>query len=170
MKRRHWLFLLGMLGALLVAAVLVSSFQKELGLSKPSTGAKAAVAAALRVQRIAQEPATGYRTYAEALRVALVAQKRLSVRNPIDPEVRFLLGRALECYSAAREAWQADVEGEWDSGTYGDPAHWEATHPDIASDLALPAGSAPLDAEEVKAACFDAAAGYLEKALDLVTE
>lgn len=168
--KKSWAFLMLLLGVLLAAGVALSSFQKELGLTRPSAGAKVAVADALEVRRLAELPDNGYRQYSEALRVAIVGYRRLALRNPIDPEVRFLLGRALECYSAAREAWQADVEGEWGAGTYGDPGYWAAAHPDIIEDLAFPASEEPLTLDDVKAACFAAAGRYLDEAVALTTE
>lgn len=168
--KKSLMFMAILLGVLIVAGVVLSNYQKQLGISKPSNGAKAAVAAAISLQRVAASGQDDYRAYSEAVRVALVAHKRLSLRNPIDPQVRAELGRALTCYSAAREAWQAEVEGEWDDDVYGDRDYWRAIHPDVAESLAFPPGEEPLTLEDVKAACFAAADGYLERAVDLTTD
>jgi hypothetical protein len=87
------------------------------------------------------------------------------VRGPVDSEVHSLIERALVRHSAAREAWQIELEGEWDAELHGDPEYWRAAHPGV--DVS---GEPPLAADDVKEACRREAAELLGEILGLVPE
>jgi hypothetical protein len=74
-----------------------------------------------------------------------------------------MLGGILDCYQAACEAWQAEIEGAWDAESYGDPSYWRAAHPG----LEIPSAGV-LDAEEVKQACRAQASTILAQAIQRV--
>ena len=151
------------IGALVVAAIAVTTFQQELGLAEPSDGGRTAVAALVEADRALA--ADDYLEYSAAVRVALVANDRYTVRGPVDSEVHSLIERALVRHSAAREAWQIELEGEWDAELHGDPEYWRAAHPGV--DVS---GEPPLAADDVKEACRREAAELLGEILGLVPE
>lgn len=154
--------LLAMLGVLLVAGVVLSNFQHEVGLADPGSSGRAAVAAAAEVDRVLAS-GSGYEEFSEALRVALVAHRNMVVSNTADVDLEHMLSGILDCYQAAREAWQAEIEGAWDADSYGDPSYWRIAHPG----LEIPAAGA-LEAEDVKQACRAQASRTLEQAIQRV--
>ena len=153
---------LGALCLLVVAAVVVTTLLPALGLAKPGDSGRAAVAAAADVDRVLASPGADYNQFSTALRVALVAHDNLVTVNSGDIELDHLLAGVLDCYSAAREAWQADIEGRWSPETFADSGYWHAAHPL----LEIPDG-APLTLDVVKGACRAQAARILGDAIKL---
>jgi hypothetical protein len=158
-KSRPLLWLLAMLGVLLIAGVVLSNFQQEVGLAEPGSSGRAAVAAAAQVDR-ALSSGAGYEEFSEVLRVALVAHRNMVVSNTADVALEHMLSDILDCYQAAREAWQADIEGAWNAETYGDPAYWRAAHPGLEIRSA-----GVLEVEDVKRACRARASETLAQVL-----
>lgn len=156
------LLLLAMLGVLLVAGVVLSNFQREVGLASPGSSGRAAVAAAVDVDH-ALSSGAGYEEFSEALRVALVARRNMVVSNTADVDLEHALSVIMDCYQAIREAWQADIEGAWDVDSYGDPSYWRAAHPG----LDIPS-TGVLEADDVKRACQAQASNTLAGAIQSV--
>jgi len=112
--------------ALIAAAgIALSSFQRQLGIAEASAGSIAAIAAAQGAAETL-EGSDDYGEYAAAVRVAIAKRDAIALMSPVDTDVRVELDRAVEYLSAARQAWQADEEGRWDSRTYGAVEYWRA--------------------------------------------
>jgi hypothetical protein len=165
MKRRSpaWVLIPAVILAIVVVSVMVSSFQVELGLMKPGKGERAAVAAAVA----AQEASSGtgvddYAIFSQALLVATVAQKNAAPTNPADLRVDNLLVQALDCLSALREAWLAEVEATWDPQTQGSPSYWNGLHPAMGV-----TEEGPLAAGDVRHIGAARATEFIERALSL---
>ena len=157
------ILLLGALAAIVFVAVGISSCQEDMGLAQPSTGTIAAVAELNEAQRVLAA-GESYEGYALALRVAVASYDGMVLHNAADTKVRATLKGSVECLRAAREAWQAQVEGEWAEETYGSPEYWRAAHP--SAELDLPEGE--LAADDVIAAALSCAEGGLAEASEMV--
>ncbi len=163
-KRRAWILIPAVIVALAVIGLLISSFQREAGLIKPGETGRAAVAAAVQAQQAleaASDPA-GYADFSTALLVAVVAHKNMPVTNPAETRLDSLLGRILDCLTAAREAWQAELDGAWDPETQGRSMYWRALHPAFEP----PTGRA-LTAADVRALCAAQTSELIDQAIDL---
>ena len=115
---------------LIVVIVLVSSFQVELGLAEPGKGERAAIAAAVDAADLsAGEGAEGYAAFGRALLVATIARENAAPTDAADVRVDNLLTDALDCLYALRETWQAEIDGAWDTQTYGSAVYWNTLHP-----------------------------------------
>ena len=93
----------------------------------------------------------------------LAAHRALAVHNAADNRVDHTLGRALDCYSALREAWQLELEGAWDPAIHGNPAYWRSFH----TAVELPAEGS-LSAEELRELLRSEALAHTRAALALV--
>lgn len=163
-KNRAWILIPAVVVLVAAIGLVISSFQSEAGLIKPGETGRAAIAAAAQAQQAlssSSEPA-GYPEFSAALLVAAVAHKNMPVTNAAETRLDDLLGTTLECLIAAREAWQAELDGAWDPETHGRSEYWNALHPA----LDLPAGDA-LTSAYVRDICEAQAAELLEKAIDL---
>jgi len=160
-SRRGWILIPVVIIGLAVIGLVISSFQKEVGLADPGTGGKAAVAAAAGVERaLASEE--GYPAFSSALLVAVIAHENMAITNPADTRLDHLLSGVLDCYRALREAWQADNDGIWDAAVQGDPGFWVTLHPFLDFDDAK-----SLTPEEVISLCRSQASKSLTQATDL---
>jgi hypothetical protein len=164
-KNRAWLMYLGALGLIVVLAVVATTLLPALGLAKPGTSGRAAVAAAAEVDQVLASPDADYGEFSTTLRVALVAHDNMVVSNSGEVELDHLLGSILDCYTAAREAWQAEIEDRWSPETFADPQFWLAAHPR----LEVPA-STPLTLTDVREACRIQAARTLKDAIRLASK
>lgn len=167
MKRtgRAWILLPVIIVVAAVAGLLVSSYQKEVGLMEPNPGGVAAVAAA----SAAWDASTGvgvdsYRVFSDALLVAAVAQINVPVINVADTRLERVLAQAIDCLAALREAWQAEIDEAWDPGIQGIPTYWTVLHPALGT-----AGDGPLTSSEIRDICRERANEILEEASDLVS-
>jgi hypothetical protein len=163
-KHRGWILIPTVIVALAVIGLVISSFQSEVGLITPGESGRAAVAAAAQAQQALSATAdpAGYAEFSAALLVALVAHKNMPVTNPAETRLKHELGGILECLTAAREAWQAELDGRWDPEIQGRSTYWGALHPTLdppADDSLTPA--------DVRDLCGAQAAELLEKAIDL---
>jgi len=114
---------------LAIIGLLVSNYQKEVGFTEPHNGGRAAVAAAaIAVELSAGSDAAEYSAFSDALLVAVVAERNAPLVNAADTRLHHQLTTLLNCLSAAREAWQTEIEGTWDPGTHGLSEYWTATH------------------------------------------
>jgi hypothetical protein len=160
---RAWILLPAAIIAIAVTGFALSSRQEELGLMDPGKSSRAALAVALAARDTAGGAGPeGYNTYSHALLVAIVAQKNAAPGNAADSRVRRLLAEALDCLSAAREAWQAELDGVWDPATAASPGYWNALHPALGI-----SGEEPLTATEVRRIAGDRITVLLEEATDL---
>jgi hypothetical protein len=160
---RAWILLPVAILVATVAGVLVSSYQKELGLSEPGVGGCAAVAAVASARGLSEGAGENdYMAFSRALLVAAVAYRNMPLLNPADTRLKHLLAQTLDCLTALREAWQAEIEQTWDPETDGSPLYWDALHPmvEIPDEGALSAG-------EVRSVCAEQATELLEKAVSL---
>ncbi|MBN1319873.1 MAG: hypothetical protein JXA87_03435 [Thermoleophilia bacterium] len=166
MKRsgRAWILLPVVIIAAAVAGWVVSSYQKEAGLMEPNPAGVAAVAAAEAAREAsAGTGADDYCTFGEALLVATVAQINMPVMNAADTRLEHMLAGAIDCLTALREAWQADVEQVWDPDIHGAAAYWTALHPALAI-----VAEDPLSPDEIRDICRDQAGEIIEEATDFV--
>jgi len=147
---------------LVVLGLLATRFQLELGIVKPSNGSRAAVAAAVEVDR-ALDVGADYDEFSAAIRVAIVAHLRMPVANTADGRIWHLLDPALDCWSAAREAWQADLEGQWDPETFGDADYWRGAHTALVLE-----GLEDVTVDQLIEVCQQEGAEYLGQAVELV--
>ena len=159
------ILLLGALVTIVVIGVALSSCQEEVGLAKPSAGTTAMVAKLAEAHEVL-EAGESYDEYRTTFRVALVSYDGMALHNAADTKMRSMLTGPVECLKVAREAWQADVEGEWSEETYGSAEYWRAAHP--GADLELPSGA--LAPEDVLAAASTCAGRGLAKASEVVDE
>jgi hypothetical protein len=160
---RAWILLPAAIIAIAVAGFALSNRQEELGLMDPGPGSREAGAAARAVLDAAGGVGTeGYDTFSSTLLVAIVAHKNSALGNAADTRVGRLLVEALDCLSAAREAWQAESDGVWDPDLTGSPDYWNGLHPALSI-----SSEQPLSAAEVRRMARDRAAGLLEEATDL---
>ncbi|MFU8891164.1 MAG: hypothetical protein ACNA76_05835 [Anaerosomatales bacterium] len=155
-------FYAGAVVIVLAAAVAVTAYSVELGLARPSVNTRRIVVAVAEVDGALARDAD-FREFSEALYAGLAARRSLAVRNPADSRVNRALIGALDCYSALRESWQTELEGDWDPSLHGDPAYWRSFHPAI--DLA---DAAPLSAAGLRTALRAEARAYLDDALAVV--
>ena len=117
---------------LVVVSLLVSNYQKEVGISKPNNGGRAAAAAVT----VALELSSGtsiseYTAFGNALLVAQVAGRNVPLINAADTRLDHRLAEALDCLSAVREAWQTEIDGTWNDETHGVATYWNAMHPSV---------------------------------------
>jgi hypothetical protein len=162
---RAWILLPAILIVVAVLGVVLSNFQKEAGIADTNKGGPDAVSAAL----IARDYSTGesrsdYSTFAEALLFATVVQRDVPLMNAADTRLSHILDQALDCLYAAREAWQADIDGAWDPSIQGAVDYWQSLHPS----LDLPSGSRPT-AVDVRRLAVEQATRYLDQAIELVS-
>ncbi len=163
-RSRAWILIPAVIVALAAIGLVISSFQREAGLIKPGEAGRAAVAAAVQAQQVlgaASDPA-GYADFSTALLVAGVAHKNMPVTNAAETRLDNLLGRILDCLTAAREAWQAEVDGAWDPEIQGRSSYWSALHPAFE----LP-DERVLTAADVRDLCAAQTSELIEEAIDL---
>jgi hypothetical protein len=164
MKRssRAWLLIPAVIAVVVVAGLLVSNYQKEVGIAKPTNGGRAAVAAA----SVALELSSGtgvsdYTAFSDALLTAEVAHRNMPIMNPADTRLEHRLAAALDCLSAAREAWQTEIDQTWSPETHGVAAFWVAMHPSVSIE------GGPLTAAGVRETSIAQARKVLEQAAQL---
>lgn len=116
--------------ATLVLVVLLSTFSVELGLVRPGANARRVVLAVAEIDATLS-PDASFIEFSEALRAAQAARRALAVRNAADNRVGHMVDRALDCYTAVRDAWQTERMGDWDPAVHGDPAYWRSFHPTL---------------------------------------
>jgi hypothetical protein len=163
-KRRAWILIPAVIIVLAIIGLLISNFQREAGLIKPGETGRAAVAAAVQAQQalVAASDSAGYADFSAALLVAAVAHRNMPVTNAAETRLDSLLGRIVDCLTAAREAWQAELNDAWDPSTHGRSTYWSALHPAFAA----PTGRA-LTAADVRDLCAAQASELIDKAIDL---
>ena len=160
---RAWILLPVAIVAIAAFGFALSNRQEELGLMEPGKSIRAALSAALAARDAAGGAGIeGYSTYSQALLVAIVAHKNAASVNAADTRVRGLLTDALDCLSAAREAWQAELDGVWDPDIGGSAGYWNTLHPALSI-----SGEEPLTAAEVRRIAGDRVTELLKGATDL---
>jgi hypothetical protein len=165
MKRssRAWVLFPAVILVAVVAVVVASNYQKEVGLAEPSKGGRAAVAAMAAAYDLSTGTgAADYQVFSEALLVAAAARNNAPAMNPSDTRLDHLLLDAYDCLAAVREAWQAEIDQSWDPEIQGASGYWNSLHP-----TAQIAGDRTLTAGDVRRICGEQAGGLLEQALDL---
>jgi hypothetical protein len=164
-KRLAWILLPAAIIIMVVVTVVLSSYQKEAGLVRPGKGGLAAVAAAAEAQSAASGAgAAAYDVFSKSLMAAKSEANNMAVTNPAEARLQTALINTLDCLTASREAWQAEVEGTWDPGVVGSASYWLTLHPSLLQQTQTGA----LSAAQVREWSNADAAGWLQKALDLV--
>jgi hypothetical protein len=166
MRRKYvaWMLLPAALLVVIVVTLVLSNFQKEAGLAAPGKGGRAAFAAVVEAREAASgNGAQDYDVFSMALAVAKVETKNVAITNAAETRLQIALTSALDCLSAVREAWQAELEQWWDPAAEGSPAYWHALHPALTGQT-----GGPLSAGGVREWAGAAADDWLQKALDLV--
>jgi hypothetical protein len=147
-----------------VATLVVSNYQKEAGIAAPGKGGRAAVAAVAEARNTASGTGAGdYDAFSESLAVAIVEAKNMAVTNPAETRLHIALANTLDCLSASREAWRAELDQAWDPAARGSQGYWRILHPALTEQTA-----GPLSAEQVRQWSGASADYWLGKALDLV--
>jgi hypothetical protein len=166
MRRKYvaWMLLPAALLVIIAVTLVLSNFQKEAGLAAPGKGGRAAVAAVAEARAAASgSGADGYDGFSKALAVAKVETKNVAITNAAETRLQMALTNALDCLSAAREAWQAELEQWWDPAADGSFSYWRTLHPALTEQA-----GGPLSAGRVREWAGMAADHWLQKALDLV--
>jgi hypothetical protein len=179
MQRRRfaWILLPAIIIVVAVLGVLLSSFQKEAGMGAPRKGGVATTAAAAEAEALAAGTgASGYDAFSKSLTVAVVAARNMPVSTAAEFRLQVALTNAFDCLAASREAWQAQLEDEWDPGLDGSADFWRMTHPALTesppgAEVEDPAGNAgaALSSEQVRAWARGSADLWLQKAVDLAS-
>ena len=147
---------------ILAGSIVLSSYTVEFGLAKPGMTTRRIVVAVAEIDAtLGGEP--DFLEFSEALYAGRAAQRTLALRNPADNRASQAVGSALDCYSALREAWQAELEGIWEPAIHGDPGYWRSFH----SAVQLPAAG-PLSPADVRAMLRLEALAYAQEAMALV--
>lgn len=167
MKRssRGWILLPVTVVLIVAVVVLVTSFQKESGLSNASKGGVAAVAAASAARELASgDGPAAFAAYGDAYLTALVARNNAPAFNAADTRLDHVLLEILDCLSASREAWLAQLENTWDPSSQGLPAYWRAMHPSLQT-----SGSSTLTPGDIRRISAERASLLLDQALSLAS-
>jgi hypothetical protein len=147
---------------ILVGSIVLSSYTVEFGLAKPGMTTRRIVVAVAEIDATLGG-APDFVEFSEALYAGLAAQRALAQRTPADNRAGHAIEAALDCYTALREAWQAELEGIWDPAIHGDPAYWRSFH----SAVQLPA-EGPLQPAELREMLRLEALGHVQEALAIV--
>jgi hypothetical protein len=156
MKRKSlaWILLPVAIAVMIVAIIVVSNYQKEVGIADPGKGGRVAAAA-------------GYDTFSKALAVAEVEARNLAVTNPAGTRLKHFLEYLLDCLRASREAWHLELEQAWDPAVQGSHRYWLTLHPSLRPSDQPQGPLSPAQVREWSAG--DAGAGHwLQEALRLV--
>lgn len=151
-----------LLGILVVAGVVLTAYQLEFGLSKPSSSSQRMIDRARVVTAVASET-DDYWEYAAVLQEARADLN--DYHTVADADVRQLVGESLGYCEAAREAWYLEHEGDWDPVVHGTVGFWAAHHPEL--EWTLPAEKT-LTVADVKRYCWERAPEGLEEAQRIV--
>jgi hypothetical protein len=163
-----------------VVTTVLSSYQKEAGLVEPGPGGRVTVAAAAEAYAAAAgADAAAYDAFSKSLAVAMAEADNMAVTNPAETRLRTDLANVLDCLRASREAWQAELDQDWDPAVDGSALYWQTLHPSLSkpakaapATTATPAAGAaqdtPLTAAQVRTWADNSASAWLQKALDLV--
>jgi len=163
-RRLAWILLPAAIIILAVATFVVSNYQKEAGIAAPGKGARATVAAAAEARSAASGTGAGdYDAFSKSLAVAIVEARNMPTTNPAETRLQIDLTKTLDCLSALREAWQAELDQAWDPAVGGSPGYWRTMHPALTEQAA-----GRLTAEQVRQWSAAGADYWLQKALDLV--
>ena len=168
-----WLLLPAAIIIIAVVTLVLSNYQKEAGLAKPGKSGAAAVAAVAEAREAASATdAPGYDRFSKSLAAGMVATRDIGITNPSETRLQIALTNTLDCLSASREAWQAQLEQSWDRTVDSSPDYWRTLHPALAGDgkgplaHAQPVGS--LSPEQVRQWAETGAGYWLQKAEGLV--
>jgi len=153
-----------LLGILVVGGVVLTAYQLELGLSKPSSSSQRMIDRARAVTIVAGET-DDYWEYAAVLQEARADFN--DYRTVADADVRQLVGESLAYCEAAREAWYLDYEGDWNPAVHGTAGFWAAQYAGL--EWTLPAEET-LTAADVKRYCWERAPEGLKQAQKLVDD
>ena len=167
MKRssRGWILLPVTIAIMVALILLVSNFQKEAGLSHASAGGVAAVAAASAARDLASgEGPDRFAAFSDAYLVAMVARDNAPAMNAVDSRLDNVLLEMLDCLTAVREAWQAQVANIWDPATQGLSVYWKAMHPSIQV-----SGTGTLTAADVRRMALEQITTLLHEAVGLAS-
>ena len=167
MKRRRLAWIILPAAIIVVAALtfVLSNYQKEAGIVRPGKGGVAAAAAAAEAQSAASgSDAAAYDAFSKSLMAARSEANNMAVTNPAETRLQTALINTLDCLSASREAWQAELDGSWDPSAYGSAGYWQTLHPSLLPDDR----GGTLTAAQVRDWANGDAARWLQKALALV--
>ena len=163
-KRLAWIVLPAAIVILAAVTFVLSNYQKELGIASPGKAGRVAVAAAAEARSTASGTgASGYDAFSKSLAVAMVKLRSMPTTNPAETRLEIALTNALDCLSASREAWRAELDQAWDAAVDGSPGYWQTMHSALSEQ---PGG--PLSAARVREWSGAGADYWLGKALDLV--
>ena len=147
-----------------MVTLVLSNYQKEAGIAAPGKGGVPRWPPSPRRRGAASGAgAAGYDAFSKSLAVAIVEARNMAITNPAETRLQIDLVKTLDCLSAAREAWQAELDQAWDPAVDGSPGYWRTLHPALTEWAA-----GPLSAEQVREWSAAGADYWLQKAVDLV--
>jgi hypothetical protein len=172
-KSLAWMVVPAAMVIMVVVTLVLSNYQEEVGIARPGKGGRTAVAAAAEAREAASATgAAGYDIFSKSLAVAMVKARNMPVTNPAETRLRTALTNTIDCLSASREAWAAQLEQSWDPAVDGSPGYWRTLHPALAGEAAAALDEArpggPLSAEQVRRWAEAGTDHWLQKALALV--
>jgi hypothetical protein len=163
-RRLAWILLPAAIIIMAVVTLVVSSYQKEAGIAAPGKGGRAAVVAVAEARSAASGTGAGnYDAFSKSLAVAIVEARNMPTTNPAEARLQIALTKTLDCLSASREAWQAELEQAWDPAVDGSKGYWRTMHPALNEEA-----DGQLTAEQVREWSAEGADIWLQKARDLV--
>jgi hypothetical protein len=157
--------LIGALLTVVAVGVIISSCQEDVGIADPSAGTVRMIAQLNEAHAILEE-GESYSAYSSAFRVAYASYDDMALHNAADTKLRSQLSGTIDCMSIARDAWQAEEEGEWSAEIYGSAAYWSERYPGTNLEL----GDGELAFEEVIAAARECAEQGLAEATSMSAE
>ncbi len=164
-KQLAWILFPAVIVLIAVLTFVLSNYQKEAGLIKPGKAGIAAVAALAEAeQAVSGSGAAGYDVFSNTLTVAATKAYNLTTTNAAETRLQMVVANALDCLRAEREAWQAELEQDWDGTVDGTATYWLTLHPGLQPQTQV-SGLSPAQVRRWAAA---GAAYWLDKALALV--
>ncbi len=168
-KRLGWILLPVVIILIAVVTLVMSSYQKEAGIIDPGKGGTVTVAALAE----AQAAATGsgeaaYDAFGKTLTVAMSEVNNMAITNPAETRLQLIVGNAVDAMRAQREAWAAQLSGDWDPAVDGSAAYWWALHPGMQVESRPAPQQTGLTVTQVREWAASTTDYWVKKALDLV--
>ncbi len=164
-KQLAWILFPVVVVLIAVLTFVLSNYQKEAGLIQPGKAGVATVAALAEAERAASGGgAAGYDVFSKALTVAAAKAYNLTTTNAAETRLQMVVANALDCLRAEREAWQAELEQDWDETVDGAAAYWRTLHPGLQPQTQ----ASGLSPDQVRRWAGSGAASWVDKALALV--
>jgi hypothetical protein len=164
-KQLAWILFPVVIVLIVVVTLVLSNFQKEVGIAEPGKSGVAVVAALAEAERAASgSGAAAYDLFSKTLTVAATKLNYMTTANPAETRLRTIAANMLDCLRAGREAWQAELEVDWDPTVDGSADYWLTLH----SGLRPRQQTSGLSLGQVRQWADSSTEYWLQKALALV--